>query len=96
MLGNVVTDLANLLNGQPSNAKLNINSINNDLEHLLTELNNQIPGLSSSTTTTTPAPASGSENVLSLTVPPIDLNLLGLVLQTRLSRDFRQTDAQSG
>src|SRR5205814_3911349 len=44
-------------------------------------LNAQIPGIGSAPVSAPPAPA-GSERVLSLVVPPIDVNLLGLVLQT--------------
>jgi hypothetical protein len=87
VLGNVLTDLADLLNGQPQNAKLNIDSINSDLEKLLSELNTAIPGINAATSTTVASPAAtaattSTENILRLKVPPIDLNLLGLVLQT--------------
>src|SRR5581483_724054 len=58
-----------------------LDDINTRLTNLLAELNTQIPNIGSSPVTTTPAP-SGTERVLSLAVPPIDLNLLGLVLTT--------------
>ena len=80
MLGNVVTDLANLLNQPPK--KLNINDLNSRLQNLLSELNAQIPGIPSASTTA-PTTTTGTQQVLSLTVPPINLNLLGLVLQTQ-------------
>ena len=82
LLGNVVADLANLLNGQ-SKKPLSIDTINTDLQKLLTELDQQLPGFSSGTTTTTTSnlPA-GTKQILALTVPPIDLNLLGLILKT--------------
>ncbi|HEX4797567.1 MAG TPA: hypothetical protein VH370_27485, partial [Humisphaera sp.] len=78
VLGNVVSDLANLFN-PPLPAKLDINTINSKLAQLLAELNQQIPGIA-------PAPVQpvhlAAGQVVSLTVPPINLNLLGLVLQT--------------
>jgi len=80
ILGNVVTDLANLFN-PPLPKKLDLNTINTKLQQLLSELNTQIPNIGSSPTTAAPA-ATGSEQVLQLTVPPIDLNLLGLNLTT--------------
>src|SRR4029077_2720797 len=43
--------------------------------------NAQIPGIPTAPVTITPAPA-GTDRVLSLALPPIDVNLLGLVLQT--------------
>lgn len=80
VLGNVVTDLANLLNNPPN--KLNIDYVNARLQSLLNELNAQIPNIPSAPTTA-PTLSSGTNQVLSLTVPPINLNLLGLVLQTQ-------------
>ena len=78
VLGNVVTDLANLFN-PPLPSTLNIDTINTHLQQLLSELNQQIPGIA-------PAPVQpvtlGPGQAVSLTVPPINLNLLGLVLQT--------------
>jgi hypothetical protein len=78
VLGNVVTDLANLFN-PPLPSTLDLDTINGKLQQLLTELNQQIPGIA-------PAPVPpvqlGANQILSLTVPPLDLNLLGLVLQT--------------
>jgi hypothetical protein len=78
VLGNVVTDLANLFN-PPLPDKLSIDVINTKLKQLLTQLNQQIPGIA-------PAPVQGVTltpgQAVSLTVPPINLNLLGLVLQT--------------
>ncbi len=80
LLGNIVADLANLLNGQPATAKLSINAINADLQKLLGQITSQIG--TSGTTTPPPALPAGTSQVVNLTVPPIDLNLLGLVLQT--------------
>jgi hypothetical protein len=80
VLGNVVTDLANLFN-PPLPSQLDLDTINTKLQQLLDELNTQLPGIGSSPTTPTTI-ASGSSQVLALTVPPIDLNLLGLNLQT--------------
>jgi hypothetical protein len=92
VLGNVVADLANLFN-PPLPDKLTLDDINTRLTNLLAELNSQIPNIGSSPVTTTPAP-SGTERVLSLAVPPIDLNLLGLVLKT--SQIQVNADAQTG
>jgi hypothetical protein len=77
LLGNVITDLANLFN-PPLPSKLDLATINTKLQQLLGELNTQAPGIPSSPSTT----ANGSGQILALTVPPIDLNLLGLVLKT--------------
>jgi Domain of unknown function (DUF4214) len=80
ILGNVITDLANLFN-PPLPSQLNLNDINTKLEQLLNELNAQIPGIPSAPSTP-PTSAPGSEQVLALSVPPLDLNLLGLLLTT--------------
>lgn len=78
VLGNLLTDLANLFN-PPLPARLDLATINDKLNTLLNELNQQIPGIP-------PAPVQpvtlAPAQILSLTVPPIDLNLLGLMLQT--------------
>ncbi len=78
VLGNVVTELANLFN-PPLPDQLDIDFLNQKLAELLTRLNQQIPGIS-------PAPSPpvtlGPDQFLELTVPTIDLNLLGLALQT--------------
>jgi hypothetical protein len=80
LLGNAVADLANLFN-LPLPAKLDLTAVNNALQNLLNELNTQLPGIGSA-----PSPNSGTvhgtQEVLRLTVPPINLNLLGLLLQT--------------
>lgn len=76
VLGNVVTDLANTFN-PPLPKKLSLDDINAKLGNLLTELNQQIPD------GTTPPPVTlGPGQFLDLTVEPINLNLLGLLLQT--------------
>ena len=80
VLGNVVTDLANLFN-PPLPSTLNLDDINSRLQNLLNELNAQLPGIPSAPVTT-PSTSSDAERVLSLTVPPINLNLLGLNLKT--------------
>ena len=77
VLGNVVTDLANLFN-PPLPQKLSLNDINAKLGALLNQLNQQIPNVG-----TTPPPVTlGSGQFLDLTVSPLNLNLLGLLLQT--------------
>lgn len=79
VLGNVLTDLANLFN-PPLPNQLDVATINTKIEDLLADLNAQIPNIPSAPTTPTRAFAPG--DVLSLTVPKIDLDLLGLNLQT--------------
>lgn len=78
VLGNVVTELANLFN-PPLPDHLDIDSLNQQLAMLLDRLNQQIP-------TVDPAPLPPVQldegQFLELTVPPLDLNLLGLLLQT--------------
>ncbi len=93
ILGNVVTDLANLLNTPPKNGKIDLNYITTQLSTLLNELNVQVPGIPAVPTTPTTTPT-GSTQILSLVVPPIDLNLLGLVLTT--DQITVNADAQSG
>src|SRR5205085_1885695 len=80
VLGNVVTDLANLFN-PPLPKKLDLNYVNAQLQKLLAQLNAQLPGIGSAPTTA-PATTPGTQQVLSLTVPPINVNLLGLLLRT--------------
>lgn len=78
VLGNVLTDLATLFN-PPLPAQLDLAFINNRLAILLTELNQQLPGIPSA-----PVPPTNlvPGQVLGLTVPPLDLHLLGLMLKT--------------
>lgn len=78
VLGNVLTDLADLFD-PPLPAQLNLATINDKLNTLLTELNQQIPNIASAPVS--PVTLSPGQ-ILSLTVPPLDLNLLGLMLQT--------------
>jgi|GEM_PF-1277199 len=92
VLGNVVADLANLFN-PPLPSTLNLDTINTKLSQLLDELNTQIPGIGGSPTTTPTTPA-GSQQVLSLSLAPINLNLLGLILKT--SQIQVNADAQTG
>ncbi len=78
ILGNVVYDLANLFNNLPGQA-LNIDTLNQELGDLLSQVN-LILGAIPAAQVPTVQPAAGQ--VLSLTVPALDLNLLGLQLQT--------------
>jgi predicted nucleotidyltransferase len=77
VLGNVVADLAHLFDD--TTGPLNVDTINTLLGNLLNDLNAQIPGI-------TPAPippvSLGPDQFLELTVPPLDLNLLGLLVKT--------------
>jgi predicted nucleotidyltransferase len=78
VLANVVTDLANVFN-PPLPATLDVDAINARLEQLLAQLNQQIPGIAAAPVATVKlAPG----QALSLTVPPVNVNLLGLVLKT--------------
>jgi predicted RecA/RadA family phage recombinase len=78
VLGNVVTELTNLFN-PPLPDRLDIDFINSKLEQLLATLNQQIPDIAPAPVP--PVPVSDGQ-ILNITVPPLDLNLLGLVLQT--------------
>ncbi len=93
VLGNILTDVANLLNTPPKNGKLTIKYVEQQLGTLLNELNAQLPNIPSAPTTPVTPPA-GTDRILSLVLPPINLNLLGLVLQT--STIQVNADAQSG
>jgi hypothetical protein len=77
VLGNVVTDLAHLFDNPPP--ELTIDEVNNRLAQLLADLNAQIPGIAPA-----PSPPVTLEpnQFLGLTVPTIDLNLLGLLVKT--------------
>jgi hypothetical protein len=77
VLGNVVSDLAHLFDNPP--ATLTVDDVNNRLAQLLSELNAQIPGI---TPAPTPPVNLAPGQFLQLTVAPINLNLLGLLLQT--------------
>jgi len=77
VLGNIISDLAHLFDNPPP--ELTINEVNNRLAQLLTTLNQQIPGIAPAPT----PPVSLEEGqFLELTLAPINLNLLGLVLNT--------------
>ena len=77
VLGNVLTDLAHLFDNPPP--ELTVADINNRLAQLLADLNAQIPGIPAADT---PPVTLEPGQFLELTVAPIDLNLLGLVLNT--------------
>jgi hypothetical protein len=80
VLGNVVTDLANLFN-PPLPKKLTLDDLNARLQNLLNQLNAQLPGIPSAPFTPANPPA-GTDRVVSLDLAPINLNLLGLNLKT--------------
>lgn len=77
VLGNVVTDLANLFN-PPLPNKLTLDELNGKLGALLNQLDAQLPNVGGTPTPVTLAPG----QFLALQVAPINLNLLGLILQT--------------
>jgi hypothetical protein len=77
VLGNVVADLAHLFDNPPPD--LTVDDVNARLAQLLADLNQQIPNIA----TTPPPPVTlAPDQFLELTVPAIDLNLLGLKLNT--------------
>ena len=77
VLGNVVTALAHLFDNPPP--ELTVDEVNARLEQLLADLNAQIPGIAPAES---PPVTLEPGQFLELTVPAIDLNLLGLLLQT--------------
>ncbi len=77
ILGNVLTALSDLFNNPPE--QLDLTFINDRLDQLLAALNAQLPDIPPAPTT---APVLGAGDVLALTVPALDLDLLGLVLKT--------------
>ena len=77
ILGNVVTELAHLFDNPP--ATLTVDAVNARLEQLLADLNAQIPNIPPAQS---PPVTLEPGQFLELTVPVIDLNLLGLLLKT--------------
>ncbi|MBC7854412.1 MAG: hypothetical protein IAF94_13345, partial [Pirellulaceae bacterium] len=77
VLGNVVSALAHLFDNPPP--ELTVDDLNIRLEQLLADLNAQIPGIPAAPT---PPVTLEPGQFLELTVAPIDLNLLGLLLNT--------------
>ncbi len=77
VLGNVVTELAHLFDDPP--ATLTVDDVNNRLEELLADLNAQIPNIPAAES---PPVTLEPGQFLELTVPAIDLGLLGLLLKT--------------
>jgi hypothetical protein len=78
VLGNVVTELTDLFN-PPLPNQLDVNFLNQKLDDLLVILNEQLPGVPSAPVP--PVPVSDGQ-ILNVTVPPLDLDLLGLVVET--------------
>jgi len=92
ILGNIVTDLANLFNNLP-NQPLNIDTLNQKLGNLLNLVNNALGGIPAATVPTV-QPAAGQ--ILNLTVPALNLNLLGLLVQTTPINVNADAEAGSG
>jgi hypothetical protein len=78
VLGNVLTSISDLFN-PPLPDELDLAFINNRLNELLADLEEQAPGIPSATV---PPPVITDDRILSLTLPALDLNLLGLLLTT--------------
>ncbi len=77
ILGNVVTALAHLFDNPPET--LTVDEVNVRLAQLLADLNAQIPNIPPAAS---PPVTLEPDQFLELTVPVIDLNLLGLLLKT--------------
>jgi hypothetical protein len=78
VLGNALNELLNLFN-PPLPDKLSIDTLNQKLDDLLTKLNQQLPGIAPAPT---PAVPISNGQILNVTVPALDLNLLGLMVET--------------
>ena len=78
ILGNVLTAVSDVFN-PPLPDELDLDFINMRLDELLTDLTAQLPGIDPATV---PPTMFNEDRVVSLTVPAIDLDLLGLILQT--------------
>src|SRR5207302_10130918 len=77
----------------PLPKKLDLDFINRKLSDLISQLNAATPGIPSAPTVPPPV-ITGTDQVLRLTVPPINANLLGLVLKT--DQIQVNADAQTG
>ena len=79
LLGNLVADVANLLNGPASLGGL-LNTLTTDLTTVANGVggNSSILGLLNTSLATAATPSVPATNVLQLSVGPLDLNLLGL------------------
>src|SRR5207249_288930 len=78
VLGNIVTDLANLFNDLPGQT-LNIDTLNQKLSDLLGLVNGALGSIPAADV---PPVLPHEGQILNLTVPALDLNLLGLNLET--------------
>lgn len=76
VLGNALTDMASLFN-PPLPSQVNTAPLNTSLQQLLANLNAQIPGIAPATLPTQP-----TGDVVGLSVPGLNLNLLGMGLKT--------------
>ena len=92
ILGNALATLANLFN-PPLPDQLTLDDLNNRLSGLIADLDAQLPGFPPAQPTPRTLP-DGTRQIVSLVVPPINVNLLGLVLET--SRIQVNADAQTG
>jgi hypothetical protein len=78
VLGNALTELVNLFN-PPLPDHLDVSALNDKLDDLVAKLDQQLQGIPSAPVPAVPA---SDGQILNLTVPPLDLNLLGLVIET--------------
>jgi hypothetical protein len=78
ILGNVLTAMSDLFN-PPLPDPVDFAQLNADLQQMLSDLNAQAPGIPAASI---PPASSDPAHVLGLTVPGIDLNLLGMKLKT--------------
>jgi hypothetical protein len=78
VLGNVLTSVAHVFDPPLPNS-VDPAMINAQLQNLLAELNAQVPGVAPAPL---PSPGSDPANVLAVTVPGLNLDLLGLGLKT--------------
>lgn len=82
LLGNVVAGLAGLLDPLGPDGKIDVPFLTNQIRQLNDQLDAALPGIPAPRPTPTNTTFPAGREILDLVVPPIDLNLLGLVLQT--------------
>ena len=76
VLGNVLTAMSNLFN-PPLQSSVDLSALNSNLQQLLADFNAHAPGI-----TPAPLPPANVTNVLAVTMPGLNLDLLGMGLKT--------------